>query len=66
MTEATVAFLEYLRNLGKEQDADFLREGIQGLSQALMELEVSQQMGAERYQRSGERNSYGKGYSERE
>jgi hypothetical protein len=28
MTDATMAFLEYLRKIGKEQDADFLREGI--------------------------------------
>lgn len=45
MTEATIAFLEYLRNIGKEQDADFLREGIRVLTQALMEVEVGQQIG---------------------
>lgn len=65
MTEATMAFLEYLRNIGKEEDADFLREGIRVLTQALMELEVSQQIGAERYQRSDERSSYRNGYRER-
>lgn len=37
MTEATSAFLEYVRNMGKEEDADFLREGIRVLTQALME-----------------------------
>jgi transposase-like protein len=60
-----MAFLEYLRNIGKEEDADFLREGIRVLTQALMELEVSQQIGAERYQRSDERSSYRNGYRER-
>ncbi len=65
MTEATMAFLEYLRNIGKEQDADFLREGIRVLTEALMELEVSQQIGAGRYERSGERTSYRNGYRER-
>jgi transposase-like protein len=65
MTEATMAFLEYLRNIGKEQDADFLREGIRVLSEALMDLEVSQQIGAERYERSGERATYRNGYRER-
>ena len=56
MTEATIAFLEYLRNIGKEQDADFLREGIRVLTQTLMELEVSQHIGAERYERSDARS----------
>jgi putative transposase len=65
LTEATIAFLEYLRNIGKEQDADFLREGIRVLTQALMELEVSQQIGAQRYQRRHERSSYRNGYRER-
>ena len=58
MTEATMALREYLGNIGKEQDADFLREGMRVLTQALMEVEVSQQSGAERYQRNGERRSY--------
>jgi transposase-like protein len=65
MTEATIAFLEYLRNVGKEEDADFLREGIRVLTQALKELEVSQQIGAARYERSDERSSYRNGYRER-
>lgn len=65
MTQATMAFLEYLRNIGKDQDADFLREGIRVLTQALMEVEISQQIGAERYQRTGERSSYRNGYRER-
>ena len=66
MTEATMAFLEYLRNIGKEEDADFLREGIRVLTQALMEVEVSQQIGAARYERSDERSSYRNGYRERQ
>jgi transposase-like protein len=61
-----MAFLEYLRKIGKEQDADFLREGIRVLSEALMEAEVSQQIGAEKYERSGERQTYRNGYRERE
>jgi hypothetical protein len=35
MTDVTMAFLEYLRKIGKEQDADFLREGIRVLLAAL-------------------------------
>jgi transposase-like protein len=61
-----MAFLEYLRKMGKEQDADFLREGIRVLSEALMEAEVSEQIGAERYERNGERQRYRNGYRERE
>ena len=37
------------------RDADFLREGVRVLSQALMELEVAQHVGADRYERTGER-----------
>ncbi len=36
------------------------------LSEALMEAEVSQQIGAEKYERSGERQTYRNGYRERE
>jgi transposase-like protein len=65
MTEAIVALQEYLRNVGTELDGDFLREGIAVLTRLLMELEVSQQIGAERYQRSEERQAYRNGYRER-
>jgi hypothetical protein len=55
MTEPIVALQEYLRNVGMELDGDVLREGIAVLTRLLMELEVSQQIGAERYQRTEER-----------
>jgi transposase-like protein len=45
---------------------DFLREGVRVLTQALMEIEVSQQLGAERYERSGDRVGQRNGYRERE
>ena len=35
----------------QEPDVDLLREGVRVLSQALMDLEVSQQVGAESYKR---------------
>ena len=35
MTDVTMAFLEYLRKMGKEQDADFLHEGMRALLAAL-------------------------------
>jgi len=62
MAEPTLALLEYLRKAGVDMDADFLREGIQLLTKMLMELEVSQQIGAERYQRSDARQTYRNGY----
>jgi putative transposase len=65
MTTATMAFTEFLRKIGKEEDMDFLREGVQVLTQALMELEISQQVGAGRYEHSGERTTYRNGYRDR-
>ena len=55
MTEPIVALEEYLHKIGMELDGDFLREGIAILTRLLMELEVSQQIGAECYQRSEQR-----------
>jgi transposase-like protein len=52
----------FVGKLLEEQDGDTLREGIRVLSQALMETEVSGLIGAERYERSGERSSYRNGY----
>jgi putative transposase len=54
--------------LGKtdlESDADFLREGVRVLSQALMELEVEQHVGAARHERTAERTGQRNGYRER-
>jgi transposase-like protein len=45
---------------------DFLREGVRVLSQALMEVEVSQHLGAERHERTAERAGQRNGYRERE
>src|SRR5688572_11850901 len=47
------------------RDVDFLREGVRVLSQALMDLEVTQHVGAERYERSAERTGQRNGYRER-
>lgn len=43
MTTATIALQDYLRNLGIDQDKDFLQENIRIMSQMLMELEVQTQ-----------------------
>jgi len=47
MTEPTIALKEYFYNLGMEKDADFLRQGVELLSQLLMEVEVEQQIGVQ-------------------
>jgi transposase-like protein len=54
-----------LRKVGLGLEPDFLREAIRVMSAALMELEVSAQAGAERYERREERTSYRNGYRER-
>jgi transposase-like protein len=47
-------------------DVDFLREGVRVLSEALMELEVTRHVGAERHERTAERTGQRNGYRERE
>src|SRR5918994_4235028 len=46
-------------------DADFLREGVRVLAQAVMELEVDQHVGAGRYERSPDRRGERNGHRER-
>jgi transposase-like protein len=62
MTEPTIAFSEYLRNIGADMDADFLREAITLMTQLLMEAEVSERIGAQRYERSEARQTHRNGY----
>jgi putative transposase len=54
-----------LRKADLDPDLDFLREGVRVLSQALMELEVRQQVGAERHERTPERTGQRNGYRTR-
>src|ERR1051325_6288972 len=61
----SMALTELLRKADAEPDVDTLREGVRVLTQALMELEVAQHLGAERYQRSPERQGERNGYRER-
>src|SRR5262249_35075641 len=65
MTEVSVALLEYLRKVGLGLEPDFLREAIRVMSEALMELEVTEQTGAGRYERTEQRSAYRNGYRER-
>ena len=65
MTDPTIALKQYLINIGMQEDADFLREGVELLSQMVMELEVEQQIGAGKHERTPERNNHRNGYRER-
>ena len=64
--ELRMALETVLRKAQVEQDADFLREGARVLSEALMELEVTRHVGAERHERTPERTGQRNGYRERE
>lgn len=64
--EMRMALLDLLRKAELEQDADFLRDGVRVLSQALMELEVTQHLGAERHERTVARTGQRNGYRERQ
>jgi transposase-like protein len=65
MTDPTIALKEYLYNMGMNKDADFLRQGVEMLSQLLMELEVEHKVGAKKHERTGKRSTYRNGYRKR-
>ena len=44
-----IGLKELLSKAHMEHDADFLKEGVRALSQALMEMEVEEHIGAGRY-----------------
>jgi putative transposase len=64
MAEARMTFAEALRK-GEEPVGDFLRDAVRWLLQELLEVEVSAQIGAERYERSPERTAQRNGYRSR-
>jgi transposase-like protein len=55
----------FIGKLMDEHDADVLRDGVRVLAQALMEAEVSTQIGAGLYERSEDRAAYRNGYRSR-
>jgi putative transposase len=63
--ELRIGLSELLRKAMIEQDAGFLKEGIRVLSQALMEMEVEEHVGAGRHERSPGRTGQRNGYRER-
>jgi putative transposase len=63
--EMSMALDELLRKAQLSTDVDFLREGVRTLAQALMEAEVTQVLGAGRYERTAERTGERNGHRER-
>src|SRR5579862_3685099 len=61
-----VTLLNALHQEGSLAEVDFLREGLAWFAQHLMELEVSQQIQAQPYERSSERTAQRNGYRTRE
>jgi putative transposase len=64
MAEESMTFLELIRK-GEGPSADILRTAVEVFVRELMEAEVSAQVGAERYERSGERTTQRNGYRSR-
>ena len=60
-----IALQELLRTAELDSDVDFLREGVRVMAQQLMELEVAQHVGAEKYERVADRNGERNGYCDR-
>jgi putative transposase len=57
--------LEELLRKAELADPEFLRDGVKVLAQELMDLEVSQHLGAERYERTPDRRGHRNGTRER-
>jgi transposase-like protein len=60
-----MALMELLGKAGMQQETDVLREGVQLLAEGLMELEVTQHLGAERHERSASRTGQRNGTRDR-
>jgi len=60
-----MALQELLRKAELDGDVDFLRDGVRVLAQELMEIEVAQHVGAEKYERGIERTGERNGYRDR-
>ena len=63
--ETSMASAKLLRKAEAGPELDVLREGVPVLTQALMELEVTQHVGAERHERTPGRSGQRNGYQER-
>jgi putative transposase len=65
MATTSMDITSFVGKLLEQDDVDALREGVRVLAQAVMETEVSSQIGAAPYERSSERTAYRNGYRTR-
>ena len=65
MATTSMDITSFVGKLLEQDDVDALREGVRVLAQAVMETEVSSQIGAAPYERSSERVAYRNGYRSR-
>jgi transposase-like protein len=65
MATKRMDFSSFVGKLLAEEDTDVLREGVRILAQALMDAEVSTQIGAELYERTDARTAQRNGYRTR-
>src|SRR6266511_2374151 len=65
MATTSMDITSFVGKLLEQDDVDALREGVRVLAQAVMETEVSSQIGAAPYERSTERTAYRNGYRTR-
>jgi len=65
MTETIMACVDYLRKEDLTEDIDFLREAAEFLCQKLIDAEAEEVIGAERYERTPDRQTYRNGARER-
>jgi putative transposase len=65
MAKPRMDLTSFVGKLLEQDDVDALREGVRILAQAVMETEVSSQIGALPYERSSERSAYRNGYRSR-
>ena len=65
MAKNRMDFSSFVGKLLAEEDTDVLREGVRVLAQALMDAEVSTQIGAELYERTDSRTAQRNGYRSR-
>jgi transposase-like protein len=61
MAKSTMALAEYLRKTGMELESGLLRDGIALLTRLLMEAQVSEQIGAGRYEHRESRQGFRNG-----
>lgn len=64
--DLSMALTDLLRKAGVDGDSDFLRESVRLMAERVMELELADQLGAARYERTADRTGQRNGYRERQ